>query len=255
MNFYKLLIQYRGTNYHGFQIQNDQQTIQGELNKAIEKISKSNNVKSIGSGRTDSGVHANAQVVRIEMPLKMPAEKIMYALNSQLPDDIRVLESSECDESFHPIFSAKSKEYRYYFETNEIPSATLNGLVTHFPFELNFELMNEACSIFLGKHDFINYQCTGTDVDSTVREIYSAKIIKVSEDNVAPFQNKNLYCFQVVGSGFLKQMVRLMMGALWNIGREKISLQDLKNSLEIQRSDRYGAVAPPDGLYLHRVFY
>ncbi|MCK6594097.1 MAG: tRNA pseudouridine(38-40) synthase TruA [Bacteriovoracaceae bacterium] len=255
MNFYKLKIEYRGTNYHGFQIQNNERTIQGELNRALKQVARADEIKSIGSGRTDAGVHALAQIVRVEIPLAMPGDKLKYALNSMLPNDIRILDSEVCTADFHPIFSAQSKEYRYYFAQSEFSSAHLDGLVTHYDFELDLEIMKRGCALLIGKHDFINYQCTGTDVETTIREIYQAELLAVKDVAGLPFRLDSLYCFRVVGDGFLKQMVRLLMGALWSLGRHKITLHDFEESLKLARKDRYGVVAPPDGLYLYRVDY
>ena len=248
MNFYKLKIEYRGTNYHGFQIQNNERTIQGELNRALKQVARADEIKSIGSGRTDAGVHALAQIVRVEIPLAMPGDKLKYALNSMLPNDIRILDSEVCTADFHPIFSAQSKEYRYYFTQSEFSSAHLDGLVTHYDFELDLEIMKRGCALLIGKHDFINYQCTGTDVETTIREIYQAELLAVKDVAGLPFRLDSLYCFRVVGDGFLKQMVRLLMGALWSLGRHKITLHDFEESLKLARKDRYGVVAPPDGL-------
>lgn len=255
LNFYKIVIEYCGTAYHGFQIQNDMRTIQGELYDALKNLCELSEVKTIGSGRTDAGVHAKGQVVRIEMSLKMPGVKLRYALNAHLPKDIRVVHSEECDEHFHPIFSAQKKEYRYYFSVQELNSTHLNGLITFYPHDLDLNLMNEACKQFLGKHDFINYQCKGTEVESTVREIFEAEIFETTFGAEFPFSVDKVFCFRVVGDGFLKQMVRLMVGALWNLGRHKITLEEFKESLRTFRESRYGIVAPPDGLYLYRVDY
>lgn len=255
MNFYKLKIEYRGTNYHGFQVQNNERTIQGELNRALKQVARAEEIKSIGSGRTDAGVHALAQIVRVEIPLAMPGDKLKYALNSMLPNDIRILDSEVCTADFHPIFSAQSKEYRYYFAQSEFSSAHLDGLVTHYDFELDLEIMKKGCALLVGKHDFINYQCTGTDVETTIREIYQAELLAVKDVAGLPFRLDSLYCFRVVGDGFLKQMVRLLMGALWSLGRHKITLHEFEESLKLARKDRYGVVAPPDGLYLYRVDY
>ncbi len=254
MNFYKLTLQYRGSQYHGFQIQDQDRTIQGELNRALKEICKSEQVKTIGSGRTDAGVHARAQIIRAEIPLKMPGEKLKFALNAFLPNDIRVTESFDCDENFHPIYSAKSKEYHYYFTAEEFNSAIACDHIANFSFDLDIAIMQKGARHFVGKHDFINYRCVGTDVESTVREIFSAELVEISASAAFPYEQK-IYCFKVVGNGFLKQMVRLMVGSLLSLGRHKITLQDLDESLKVERKDRYGIVAPPEGLYLYQVNY
>lgn len=255
LNIYKLTIQYKGTQYLGFQVQAKGQTIQGELNRALKILSKDEAVKSVGSGRTDSGVHAFAQVVRIEIPVDIPPESLIRAINSHLPPDIRVIEASRCTKDFHPIFSANSKEYNYVFTNEQSVSPFAQDLVTLFPFELDFDLIKEGCKLFCGEHDFINFQCTGTEIETTVRQIFKCELIHHRSSGHWAHVLNDYYVVKVVGSGFLKQMVRLMVGALWNLGRGKITLEDLKKSLIVPSSKRLGATAPPQGLYLVEVHY
>lgn len=259
LNTYKLILQYKGTNYLGFQVQSFGKTIQGEINEALKTLSKSDEIKSIGSGRTDSGVHALGQVVRIEIPVEIPEESLVRALNSHLPEDIRVTHATRCGTSFHPIFSATSKEYNYVFSNKQNISPFAHDLVTLFPYELDIEKMKEGARLFCGSHDFINFQCTGTDVETTVRQIFSCDLIHHHSDGHWAHLLSDYYVFRVVGSGFLKQMVRLMMGALWSLGRGKITLLDIENSLnhpaKSPRTKRLGATAPPQGLYLKEVHY
>jgi len=259
LNTYKITLQYKGTNYLGFQVQPTGLTIQGELNNALKILSKSEEVKSIGSGRTDSGVHAFAQIVRIEIPVDIPEESLARAINSHLPQDIRVVASSRCTSEFHPIFSAQFKEYNYVFSNEQNISPFANDLVTLYPFELDIELMKKGCNLFCGQHDFINFQCTGTEVGTTLRQIFSCELIHYKSEGHWKHMLNDYYVLHVVGNGFLKQMVRLMMGALWSLGRGKISLETLENSLKPTvggiRQKRLGATAPPQGLYLKEVFY
>lgn len=255
MHFYKLILQYRGTAYLGFQIQTEQQkTIQGELNRVLKIITKSEEIKTIGSGRTDAGVHALAQVVRIAIPLLIKEDGLVKALNSHLPFDIRVISAEKCDENFHPIFSAKSKEYNYVF-SSDTASPFTSDLVTYFPFELDIEKMNNACKLFLGEHDFVNFQCQGTEVATTVRKILECEVIPYDSQGHWSNLVGSYYVIRVVGNGFLKQMVRLMVGALWNIGRSKIDESDLHRALNGPIKQRLGATAPPQGLYLKVVHY
>lgn len=255
MNFYKLLIQYRGTDYFGFQVQTeDQRTIQGEINRALKEIAKSDEIKSIGSGRTDAGVHALGQVVRICIPLIIPPESLVRALNSHLPHDIRVISAENCDENFHPIFTAKLKEYNYVF-TLETLGAFSTELITHYPHDLDIEKMNKACKLFLGEHDFVNFQCQGTEVATTVRDITECEVLSFDTNGHWSNLVGKYYVIRVVGNGFLKQMVRLMVGALWNIGRGKIEESDLHRALKVPVERRLGATAPPQGLYLKVVHY
>lgn len=255
MSFYKLTVEYKGSHFQGFQIQPDHPTIQGELNNALKVLTKSDEVKTIGSGRTDAGVHAFAQIVRAEIPLEINPQNLVRAMNTKLSRDIRVLNAEVCDETFHPIYSAKSKEYNYVFSTREIPSVFARELMAHFDFDFDEELMHKACKMFIGKYDFINYQCTGTEIESTVREIYSCELQKNPSTGHWANCVEDYYVIKVVGNGFLKQMVRLMVGAIWNVARGKITLETLKESLEKPMTQRLGAVAPPEGLYLVEVHY
>lgn len=254
MHFFKLTLSYKGTNYCGWQIQSQgEKTIQGELNKALEQILKSK-IKTTGCGRTDSGVHALYQVVKVESEKVIAFDKLLKGLNSILPSSINILEVSECDENFRPTNDAKEKTYHYYFSNNERPNALLEDLMANNSFELDFELMKKACEVFIGKHDFADFQCVGTEVSSTIREIYNCSLERV-ENFSAVTSTKNIYIFKVSGSGFLKQMVRLMVGTLWQAGRGKVSIDQIKESLQSPKGTKLGPVAPPEGLYLAHVQY
>lgn len=255
MNIYKIIVQYKGTRYSGFQVQASDKTIQGEINHALKILSKSEDIKSIGSGRTDAGVHALAQVMRVEIPVSIPVKSFARAMNSNLPDDIRVLSAVESNTEFHPIYSAKSKEYNYVFTTDEVISPFANELITQFPFELDIELMKKGCRVFCGEHDFVNYQCVGTEIESTVRKIISCEIVKYDSTGHWGNLSGSYYVLKIVGNGFLKQMVRLMMGALVSLGKGKITLEDLEKSLKTPLKNRLGPTAPPQGLYLKEVHY
>lgn len=255
LNFYKLIIEYFGKNYHGFQIQLEHKTIQGELNQALKLIAKSDEIKSIGSGRTDAGVHAFAQVVKVEIPLDIIPEKLVLALNTKLPNDIRVLKAEVCSSDFHPTFHAKSKEYNYIFSTKQIPSVFAKDVMATFDFEFDEAKMREACKAFEGTHDFSNYQCVGTEIENTVREIYLCELQRISSTGHWAKFCDDYYVIRVVGNGFLKQMVRLMVGAIWNAGRGKITIEDIKQSLANPVIKKLGATAPPEGLYLIEVHY
>jgi tRNA pseudouridine38-40 synthase len=252
ISYYKLVLQYKGTRYLGWQVQPEGMTVQGELNKALQTITKSQNVKSLGAGRTDAGVHALGQVAKIGVELALPSENLLKALNSHLPDDIRVIHAEPSDEEFFPTVHAKSKEYQYRFTYGRGFTAFQNDLIQNHLFDLDVELMKEACKVLIGTHDFSNFYCEGTEVASNVREIYECEIYEVEQ---GPWMLPSHYVFRIVGNGFLKQMVRLLMGALWNVGRGKITKEDLANALSPNRIPKLGPVAPPNGLYMVRVNY
>ena len=254
IHHYKLILQYKGTRYLGWQVQAEGagSTVQGELNKALIAISKSENVRSLGAGRTDAGVHALGQVAKVSIELAIPPEKLLRALNSHLPVDIRIVDAENSDEEFFPTVHAKSKEYQYRFTTGRYSSALQAELITNHSFVLDLEKMRQACHILIGVHDFTNYYCEGTEVATNIREIFECEILEVTSDQ---WMLPDHYVFRIVGSGFLKQMVRLLMGALWNVGRGKISLEEFKSSLSSTKVPHLGPVAPPEGLYMVRVNY
>lgn len=254
IHHYRIIIQYKGTRYLGWQIQPESMgiTVQGELNKALTSISKAK-VQSMGSGRTDTGVHALGQVVKVSIELEIEPEKLLKALNGNLPDDIRVTEATHSDLDFHPTVNATSKEYHYRFTCTRQPTAMQNDLIGNYAFDLDLEKMREACKVLIGEHDFSNYFCQGTEVSSNIRTIFECEIIEVPQGNWGMLPAH--YVFRIVGNGFLKQMVRLLMGAVWNVGRGKISLEEFKSSLTSAPTQRMGATAPPQGLYMVRVNY
>lgn len=256
MNSYKLKIQYNGFHFIGWQVQPNGETIQGTLNNCLKKLSKSEDIKTVGSGRTDSGVHALGQVVKIEMPLQIDTTALVKALNTLLPDSIRVLEAEVCGEDFHPIFSAKKKEYLYAFTLNKNRSPFIGELMARYPHrDFDQKRLEEACRLFEGEHDFCNYFCTGTPVKSTVRTIFNCSVVKEPVEGFYHVFDNEHYLLRFEGTGFLKQMVRLMVGALWATAAGKCSLQDIENSLKNPLDSKLAAVAPPQGLYLNKVHY
>lgn len=257
MNYYQITLCYKGTHYLGWQNQiTPLKTIQGTLEFALKNICHSDQVKSIGSGRTDAGVHALAQEVKIEIPLEISCIGLQKALNSHLPQDIRVLNVVTCSAQFNPTYDAVWKEYVYLFSLEEIVNPFGGDLMVFHPYKLDIELMQKACALFIGKHDFINFQCVGTEVKSTVREIFHCRL--TAEKNTSSFLSQIIpahFMFEVRGSGFLKQMVRLMVGSLWAVGQGKLSLEELQKHLKEKQDKRPGIVAPPHGLYLKKVNY
>lgn len=251
---YRLKLQYNGTNYNGWQAQNNARTIQNELNKALNILSKSDQVKSVGSGRTDTGVHALGQIVRAQIEHEIPSQGLLKGLNAHLPDDIRVLEASQCQEDFHPVFNAQYKEYNYLFSCTR-PSVFMKDLMAYCPYELDLDLLQKACDLFVGEYDFKNFYCVGTKLKSTVRTIYHCSLEKAPRNYAIGPYIDDYYVIRVVGNGFLKQMVRMMVGSLWNVARGHKSLEDLRQALHDTEKGKIGSVAPACGLYLKEVVY
>jgi tRNA pseudouridine38-40 synthase len=255
ISHYQLTLQYKGTRYSGWQVQSgtNEVTVQGELNRALSVVSKSEDVKSMGAGRTDAGVHALGQVAKVGIPLSLPPENLVKALNGNLPDDIRVIHAEVSDETFHPTIHAKSKEYHYRFTSQRMFTAFQNDLIANHPFALDLGQMREACKILVGEHDFTNFYCEGTEVSSYIRTIFSCDIVEIPQGDWQMLPAH--YIFRIKGNGFLKQMVRLLVGAVWNVGRGKISLEEFRSALSSTKVQRLGPVAPPNGLYMVCVNY
>lgn len=255
MNTYKATIQYKGTAYQGWQIQPEARTVQGEINKALKKISKDEESKTLGSGRTDSGVHALGQVVKLSTSLSIGGPELTKAFNSLLPSDIQILKIEDAKESFHPIGDASWKEYIYLFSTQKSLNLFYKEFVAQAPAGLDFNKMIEACNHFVGSHDFSDFQCVGTKLNTSVREIFECEVSPYSGRwGVFP-KVDGIMMLRVRGSGFLKQMVRLLAGTLWNVGQGKTSLDELASSMKTPLGRKLGPVAPAHGLYLKEVFY
>jgi len=248
--YYKVSTEYRGQNFFGWQIQTREKTIQGEINQALAKLCKSKDLKTLGSSRTDAGVHAKDQVFKASLPVDIPLKGLVDGLNSLLPRDIKILKACRSDANFHPLRDAKWKRYSYLF-TSDSTSPFSWDLIAKAPGALDINLMREGAKLFLGTHDFANFRCTGTDVPTTIREILEIELKK--ESSTGPWGEFSYYSLEIKGRGFLKQMARLIMGSLWNLGRGKITTEQLKDAIEMKTQGKVGPVAPPQGLYLKEI--
>ena len=259
MPSYRLTLQYKGTNFSGWQIQPNQKTIQGELNRALKKITQSEDIYSLGASRTDAGVHALEQIARVDLPFEIECLGLLNALNSYLPKDIKVSHLFPCSPNFEPIFHAKRKTYQYKFAFKDHLPPHFNDFIAWNKHDLDLSLIQKGCEIFIGEHDFRNFFTTGTPVNSTVRRIYSCQVELVEVDSFWSEHLERYFVLHFEGNGFLKQMVRLMVGALWNLGQGKMSIKDLQKYLQeahqITGGKRAGAVAPACGLYLTKIIY
>ena len=257
-HYYRLQLQYQGTNYHGWQIQEECSTIQGTLNQALKILAKSDNIHTLGAGRTDAGVHALGQVVRVQIPIFIPPLALQRGLNSLLPPAIQVTQVQMAEAKFHPIKDASSKEYLYLFITDDqLLPPFWSPLVALAPRRLDFDKMQELAPLFLGEHDFVNFQTVGTQLLHTRRSIMQMEIIPHCPVALLPGLPLGVSAIRVVGNGFLKNMVRLITGALWKIGQGRVSRDQLLQALQGGRPmpEKLGPVAPPQGLYLVQVVY
>lgn len=240
----KLKLQYDGTEYHGWQIQPNGITVQETLMNAVEKVT-GERVNITGCGRTDAGVHALNYVCNFKTNSNIPAERIPYALNTHLPEDIRVFDAEQVDDSFHAKNSAVKKRYIYQILNSEFNDAFLCKYAWHYKFGLDIENMKKAAEAFLGEHDFIGFASSGFTVKTTVRTIYSLDIIK----------SENVLTIDVVGNGFLYNMVRIIAGTLAYVGSGKIDWRDMESIIASKCRENAGITAPPQGLFLKEVYY
>ncbi len=235
----RLTVAYDGTAYHGWQVQPGVVTIESKLNECLSELLKEE-IQVIGASRTDSGVHALGNIAVFDTSARMPAEKISYALNQRLPEDIRIQKSEEVPSDWHPRHceSRKTYEYRIYRAEFPMPVNRLYALFTYHKLEV--EKMRQAAFYLEGEHDFKSFCQTGAQVESTVRRIYSVEVLEEGRELV----------IRVCGNGFLYNMVRIIVGTLLEIGQGKRTPEDMAQILEKKDRSAAGPTAPAHGLML-----
>ncbi len=240
----KLKLQYEGTNYAGWQRQNDVNTVQENIETALEKLT-GEDIKLIASGRTDKGVHAIEQVANFKTRSPIPGEKYKIAVNAFLPDDISILDSEEVGMRFHSRFDAKGKVYKYKVYNGKRPRALYRNFYYHYPYDIDLEKIIEASKYFLGTHDFKSFMARDCSATNTRRTIDTINVKKIDE------------CieFEIRGNSFLRYMIRIMVGTLLEIGAGKIEIEDLTGIIEGKKRKYAGITAAAHGLYLEKVFY
>ena len=240
----KLIVAYDGTNYCGWQIQPNGITIEQVLNEQLSRFFKED-IKVTGASRTDAGVHSLGNVCIFDTDTRMPAEKISYAINQSLPEDIVVVDSCEVDREFHPRFSKSRKTYEYRILNAKFrnPTRRLDTYFYHYP--LDVEKMRRAASYLIGEHDFASFCSAGSQVKTTVRTVYT---LDVSKEN-------DIISIKISGNGFLYNMVRIIVGTLLKVGLSVYPPEHVKEILDSK--DRYmaGPKAPARGLTLIGIEY
>lgn len=240
----KLIIEYDGTAYHGWQSQKNAVAVQDVVTEAVRRLT-GENCSLTGSSRTDTGVHALGQVCNFFTESKIPADKFAFALNTMLPEDIVVHQSEEAAQDFHSRFSAKGKEYRYLIYNSTFPSALLRHKAWHVFYPLDADKMERAAGYLTGTHDFAAFCAAGGSAETTVRTITEARVKK----------NGALIEFSVAGNGFLYNMVRIIAGTLAEAGFGKIDPDAVRDIIEGRDRRKAGRTAPAHGLYLVEVYY
>ena len=242
-----LLCRYDGSNYHGFQIQPNNNTIQEEIEKSLKKINKKD-VRLYMSGRTDSGVHAYGQVLHFDTELNIPNPAWVKALNATIPKDIRIVGATTASEEFHVRYNSVKKTYYYkLYIGREVDPFLLNYVGKH-NFDFNFEKAQEALQYFIGEHDFSSFCSKNSSVEDKVRTIYS---LTMEKDPI----NSNIVNFEITGNGFLYNMVRIIIGTIQNVAAGKCEADYVKEILDKKDRQYAGPKADASGLYLKEVVY
>ena len=249
MNF-KLLLQYDGTDFHGWQVQVGERTIQGELERVLSLLNDAP-VHVSGSGRTDAGVHAEGQVASVKINRAFTPEKLRGAINGNLWRDLRILSVEKAEDDFHARFSSKGKTYLYRVVNAPVISPFWARYAHHEARPLDVNRMNEAARLFLGKHDWTAFSAAQSDADNRVRTI-SEFNVELRWDNRA---NASLIEFRVTGDGFLRYMVRSIVGTLLEVGRGEKDFDTIQTAIVGGDRNLAGATAPAHGLTLLKVYY
>jgi len=249
----KLTIQYNGTKYHGWQRQIGQISIQGVIEAALEKMT-CEQVCLIGSGRTDTGVHALAQVANFHTDSKIPLEGFLKGLNSLLPEDIAILATSEASPGFHSTRDSICKIYCYHILVSDTKIPFWNERAWLLNRSLDIHSMEKALSPLIGTHDFSAFKASGSNAKTGIRTIYSCEIKAITGEIFPPSGGLH-YMFTIAANGFLRYMVRNIVGLLVQIGFGIRSHEDMANVLASKDRSLAGPIAPPQGLYLKQVFY
>lgn len=241
----KCELMYDGSRFSGYQSQPKDRTVQQELEKALWKIHKKVPVKTHASGRTDAGVHAMGQVVHFDTPITMLAERWARALNGELPSDISVKQTEEVSEKFHARYSVSGKEYRYRIYRTRYRDPFRTVYAYHYPYPLDVNRMKEAAVYLMGEHDFTSFCSTKSDKENKVRTVTDISFFEQGDDLEIRFK----------GTGFLYNMVRIMVGTLIRVGNSRLEPEDVARILAQRDRNRAPQTAPAEGLYLWEVFY
>lgn len=241
----KLVVAYDGTDYVGWQVQPNGVSVQETVNLALSRFF-SQDIHTIGASRTDAGVHALGNVCAFDVDTMMPAEKIAYAINQTLPNDIVIQSSEEVADDFNPRYSALQKTYEYRILNRTFPIPTLSRYTHFYHYPLNTCAMNEAARELIGEHDFTSFASVHSQTNSYIRKIYDARVTRDDNDVVT---------FEVTGNGFLYNMVRIIAGTLIEVGSGMKEISDIARILSAKDRSLAGPTAPAKGLTLIKIQY
>lgn len=240
----KMIVQYDGSKYHGWQRQKNISSVQGTIEKELRSI-LNKDINIDGSGRTDAGVHAFGQCFSFKEELPMPVEQLRYILNRSLPADIFILSAEEESESFHARYSAIAKTYEYHILLGKSRDPFRAPYCFYYPYKVDIEAIKQAMPAFVGTHDFRTFMASGSNKEETIRTIYQMTLSQVDD----------VLKITMTGDGFLYNMVRIIVGTLLHVGNGKIDAQSLPEIIMSKNRNRARFTAPANGLYLQHVFY
>ncbi len=261
----KLVLQYDGTNYNGWQIQPAEIsdckkqkgiiTIQGIVQEAIKKIT-GEDTKVIGAGRTDAGVHAIEQVASFKTLSVLSADVIKRALNANLPDDIRIIDACDAELNFHPRYGAKSKIYFYIISNSHIISPFLYRYAWKIPHKLNFEEIKHSSEFLKGRHDFSAFRASGCSAKNPVRTILNLSIEKLHAfDFIGIRLSGDFLIIRIEADAFLRHMVRNIVGTIIEVGKGKTKSEEIREIINSKDRRLAGPTAPARGLFLEKINY
>ena len=249
MNF-KLLIQYDGTDFHGWQVQENQRTVQGELERTLSLLEDAP-IAVVGSGRTDAGVHAEGQVANIQLNRSFTPDKLRFAINGNLWRDVRILKVEKAADDFHARFSAKVKTYVYRVVNAPVVSPFWARYAHHEARPLDIGRMNEVARLFLGEHDWTAFSAARSDVESRVRTVTEFTVESYWDARA----NASILEFRISANGFLRYMVRSIVGTMLEVGRGEKDSDTIQTAIISLDRDLAGKTAPAHGLTLLKVDY
>ncbi|GEK89812.1 tRNA pseudouridine38-40 synthase [Alkalibacterium putridalgicola] len=244
---YKAKIIYDGTHFSGYQIQPDERTVQGDLEKVLTKIAKGENVRVHGAGRTDAGVHARGQIIHFDFPFEIDPVGLMTGMNSGTTSEITILDMERVEDSFHARYLAKGKKYTYRVDNNRFRDPFLRHYSHHHRYPMTIEKVEQALNQLVGRHDFTSFASTHSDKEDKVRTIYQASV-KMDEDT-------NEWVFTFVGNGFLYNMIRILMGTLLQVADGRREPEEIKAIIAAKDREAAGPTLSPSGLCMETVYY
>ncbi len=247
---YRLLIQYDGTDFHGWQVQENDRTIQGELERVIGMIAD-RDVAVVGSGRTDAGVHAEGQVANVQLHSKFTPDRLKNAINGNLWRDIRIMKAEKAPDDFHARFSAKRKTYIYRVVNAPVMSPFWRRFAHHEHKPLDVARMSEAARLFLGEHDWTAFASARSDGESRVRNVLDFAV----DSRWDSMAQGSMIEFRITATGFLRYMVRSIVGTLLEVGRGEKDSDTIQNAIVTGDRSLAGKTAAAHGLSLLRVEY